>query len=165
MEIEGRPSADGPRGGLSFPTRSVTPDYFSALGLKLTEGRSFRPSDDDQAPVAIINQAAVDRHFPGENALGRKLKFRGQTNFIEIVGILANTRTDALTDAAEPELYPFWQSSAFSSTSWYGRRATQAWWRQPCSVNCARLIPPSRWKTSGLWSGFAPTRSHRGPSR
>lgn len=116
MEIEGRPSPEGPRGGLSFPTRSVTPDYFHALGLKLIDGRFFRPSDDDQAPrVAIVNQAAVDRHFPGENALGRKLKFPNQTNLIEIVGILANTRTEALTEAAEPELYfPFWQSSAFS---------------------------------------------------
>ena len=116
MEIEGRPRLDGPDGGLTFPTRSVTPDYFSALGLKLIEGRSFRPSDDDQAPrVAVINQAMADRHFPGENAVGRRLKPRGQTNLIEIVGILADTRTDALTEVAEPELYfPFWQSSAFS---------------------------------------------------
>jgi putative ABC transport system permease protein len=116
LEIEGRPSPSGERGGLSFPTRSVTPDYFSALGLQLREGRLFRPSDDDQAPrVAILNQAAADRHFPGENPLGRILKFRGQTNRIEIIGILANTRTDALTDTAEPELYlPFWQSGAFS---------------------------------------------------
>lgn len=116
MEIEGRPRLDGPDGGLTFPTRSVTPDYFSALGLKLIEGRSFRPTDDDQAPrVAMINQAAADRHFPGEIAVGRRLKLRGQTNLFEIVGILADTRTDALTEVAEPELYfPFWQSSAFS---------------------------------------------------
>jgi len=116
LEIEGRPSPDGPLGGLNVPTRSVTPDYFPALGLKLIEGRAFRSSDDDSAPwVAIINQAAVDRHFPGENALGRTLKFRGQTNLIEIVGILVNTRTDTLADAAEPELYlPFWQLGAFS---------------------------------------------------
>lgn len=116
MEIEGRPSPDGTRGGVMFPSRSVTPDYFGLLGLKLTEGRHFLASDDDKAPrVAIINQAAADRHFPGEFAVGRKLRFRGQTNLIEIVGILANSRTDALTHAAEPELYlPFWQESAFS---------------------------------------------------
>lgn len=116
LEIEGRPVPVGPRGGLNFPTRSVTPDYFRALGLKQTEGRLFRDSDDEQAPrVAILNQAAVDRHFPGDNALGRKLKFAGQTNLIEIIGILANTRTDALTATPEPELYlPFWQSGAFS---------------------------------------------------
>lgn len=38
-----------------------------------------------------------------------------QTNLAEIVDVLANTRTDALTDAAEPEVYfSFWQMGAFS---------------------------------------------------
>ena len=66
--------------------------------------------------MAIINQAAADRYFPGGNPIGRKLRFPGnRTNLLEIIGILANTRTDALTDAAEPELYfSFWQSGAFS---------------------------------------------------
>jgi putative ABC transport system permease protein len=87
------------------------------LGLKLVEGRAFRSSDNDSAPrVVIINQAAADRYFPGGNPVGRKLRFQGnQTNLIEIIGVLANTRTDALTDAAEPELYfSFWQADAFS---------------------------------------------------
>jgi putative ABC transport system permease protein len=116
LEIEGRPTPEALRGGLSFPVRSVTPDYFRALGLTLVDGRPFGASDNGKAPrVAIVNQAAVDRHFPGERALGRRLTFRGQTNLIEIVGVLANTRTDSLTEAAKPEIYlPFWQSSAFS---------------------------------------------------
>ena len=37
------------------------------------------------------------------------------TNLLEIVGVLADTRTDALTAAAEPEVYAsFWQLGAFS---------------------------------------------------
>jgi putative ABC transport system permease protein len=117
FEIDGQPGTGALKDRLSLPTRSVTPDYFVALGLKLSEGRLFRTSDNGDAPrVAIINQAAADRYFPGGNSIGRKLKFPGnQTNLIEIVGILVNTLTDALTDAAEPELYfSFWQSGAFS---------------------------------------------------
>jgi len=117
FEIDGQPSTGTLKDRLNLPTRSVTPDYFAALGLKFAEGRSFRPSDTGDAPrVAIINQAAADRYFPGGNPIGRKLRFAGnQTNLIEIVGVLVNTRTDALTDAAEPELYfSFWQSGAFS---------------------------------------------------
>jgi putative ABC transport system permease protein len=117
FEIDGEPVIDPIKDRLQLPTRSVTPDYFSALGLKLVEGRAFRASDNDKAPqVVIINQAAVDRYFPGKNAIGRKLKFPGnQTNLLEIIGVLGNTRTDALTDAAEPELYySFWQAGAFS---------------------------------------------------
>jgi putative ABC transport system permease protein len=117
FEIDGRPGTGRLTDELHFPTRSVTPDYFSVLGLKLVEGRAFQAADDDKAPrVGIINQAAAERYFPDANAIGRKLKFPGNpTNAIEIVGILANSRTDTLTDAAEPELYlPFWQSGAFS---------------------------------------------------
>jgi putative ABC transport system permease protein len=115
--IDGQPDTGLLKDGLHLPTRSVTPDYFPALGLKLVEGRVFRSSDNDNAPrVVIINQAAADRYFPGGNPVGRKLRFQGnQTNLIEIIGVLANTRTDALTDAAEPELYfSFWQADAFS---------------------------------------------------
>ena len=117
FEIDGQPDTGALKDKLNLPTRSVTPDYFAALGLTLVEGRGFRASDGREAPmVAIINRAAADRYFPGRNAIGRKLRFPGNaTNLIEIVGIMANARTDSLTDAAEPELYfCFWQSGAFS---------------------------------------------------
>lgn len=117
FEIDGQPVTDGVKGQLNLPVRSVTPDYFAALGLKLAEGRFFRSSDDGDAPrVAIINQAMADRYLPGANPIGRKLRNPGnRTNLIEIVGVLVNTRTDALTDVAEPELYVcFWQDGAFS---------------------------------------------------
>ena len=116
FEIDGQ-STGSLKDRVQLPTRSITPDYFQTFGLKLVAGRAFRPSDKDDAPrVAIINQAAADRYFPGSNPLGRRLRFSGsQSNFVEIIGILANTRTDTLTDAAEPELYfSFWQAGAFS---------------------------------------------------
>jgi putative ABC transport system permease protein len=115
FEIDGAPDAAKSR--LQLPTRSVTPDYFAALGLRIMEGRAFRSSDNSDTPmVAIINRATADRYFQDGNSIGRKLRFPGNpTNLIEIIGILANTRTDALTEAAEPELYfSFWQSGAFS---------------------------------------------------
>ncbi len=117
FEIDGQADPGGLKDKLNLPTRSVSPDYFAALGLNLVEGRCFRASDADPAPlVAIVNQALADRYFPGKNPVGLKLRFPGnRTNLIEIIGLLANARTDALTDAAKPELYfSFWQAGAFS---------------------------------------------------
>ncbi len=117
FEIDGQPESTLEKDRLVLPTRSVTPDYFSTVGLTLVEGRTFRDTDADPAPrAAIINQAAAERFFPGGSAVGRKLRFPGnRTNLIEIVGVLANARTGALTDAAEAEVYvSFWQMSAFS---------------------------------------------------
>jgi len=116
FEIDGQ-TTGSPDDRLRLPTRSVTPDYFSALGLRVVEGRVFRPSDNDKAPrVVLINQAAANRYFPGKSAVGRNLRFAGNpTNLLEVVGVLADVRTDALTEAAEPEVYfSFWQSGAFS---------------------------------------------------
>ncbi|MCI0538562.1 MAG: ABC transporter permease, partial [Verrucomicrobiales bacterium] len=117
IEIDGQLETTAEKDRLVLPARSVSPDYFAALGLKLIEGRAFRSSDNDRAPrVAIINQAAADRFFPDMSPIGRKLRDPGnRTNLAEIVGVLANTRTDALTDAAEPEVYfSLWQMSTFS---------------------------------------------------
>ena len=117
FEADGLTDADALKNGINVPTRSVTSDYFSALGLTVAEGRAFRSSDKDGAPrVVIVNQAMADRYFPGQAVVGRRIWFRGnRTNQLEIVGVLANTRTDSLTEPAGPELYfPFWQAGAFS---------------------------------------------------
>jgi putative ABC transport system permease protein len=117
VDIEGQPAASKPSDRISLPLRSVTPDYFKLLGLALTMGRDFRSTDARNAPgVAIVNQALVDRYFPQANPIGKKLWFGGlQQPPNEIIGVVANGRTDDLTKAAEPEIYlSFWQAGAFS---------------------------------------------------
>jgi putative ABC transport system permease protein len=44
FEIDGEASAAAEKDRLRLPTRSITPDYLAALGLKLVEGRAFRAS-------------------------------------------------------------------------------------------------------------------------
>jgi putative ABC transport system permease protein len=117
IEIPGEGASSKVVDQVGVPLRSVTPDYFDVLGMRLVEGRGFRQSDDDKAPpVAVVNSAFVRRHFGNAQALGRQFRFRGSTDKpIAIVGVLADTRTEALSAQAEPEVYlPFWQSGAFS---------------------------------------------------
>lgn len=103
---------------LSVPMRAITPDYFAVMGMGLSDGRPFRSTDDDGAPrVAIVNGAFARRHLAGASPLGRKLRFPGAnvTQTIEIVGVVADMRTESLAEQAEPEIYfPLWQSRAFS---------------------------------------------------
>jgi putative ABC transport system permease protein len=119
MEIEGQPPAVKESDKTALPMRAATPDYFKLMGLGLMDGREFRATDDDKAPqVAIVNQAFADRYFPHGNAIGRKVWFDGRGRDkpgIEIVGEIANGRTDDLTQKASPEIYlPLWQANAFS---------------------------------------------------
>ena len=64
----------------------------------------------------MVNQAFADRYFPGSSALRRKFWANGRERpATEIVGVVANGRTDDLTQEAEPEIYlSLWQASAFS---------------------------------------------------
>jgi len=117
LEIEGQPPAVKESDKTALPLRAVTPDYFKLMGMGLMEGREFRSSDDDKSPnVAIVNQAFADRYFPHGNALGRRFWMNGRDKpGTEIVGEIANGRTDDLTQAASPEIYlSLWQASAFS---------------------------------------------------
>ena len=67
-------------------------------------------------PIAVVNKAFADRYFPGSSVVRRKFWTRGRERpATEIVGVVANGRTDDLTQEAEPEIYlSLWQASAFS---------------------------------------------------
>jgi putative ABC transport system permease protein len=102
---------------LSFPLRSITPDYFQLMGMDIVEGRAFQLSDTGDAPrVMIVNQTLARKYFPGTSAVGKKMLMGGgPKRDISIVGVVSDTRTEALSERAEPEVYlPFWQSGAFS---------------------------------------------------
>jgi putative ABC transport system permease protein len=117
MDLEGQPPAAKESDKIALPLRAVTPDYFKLMELALTDGREFRSTDDDKAPkVAIVNQAFTHRYFPQSNSVGRKFWFDGRDKpGVEIVGEIANGRTDDLTQEPSPEIYlPLWQADAFS---------------------------------------------------
>lgn len=119
----GRIVVDGffpPDGGdptLSIPMRAVTSGYFDLLDQPVTVGRDFRRSDASDAPlVAVVNEAFVERYLGGGNAIGERVRARGDDGPVtEIVGVIGNTRTNDLSQTAEPEIYfPLWQQQAFS---------------------------------------------------
>jgi putative ABC transport system permease protein len=117
LDIEGRPEATKASERIPVPLRAVTQGYFDLLGLALLDGRDFRTTDDRKAPaVAIVNKALADRYFSDGSPIGKRLFTQGrQRPTAEIVGVVANARTDDLTRQPEPELYfPLWQWTAFS---------------------------------------------------
>jgi predicted permease len=77
---------------------TVTPDYFSAVGISLLSGRDFNGGDAAFNPrVAIINQRMAQDLFGSSNPLGRRIGIGcdqpAQAN-IEVVGVVTNARYD-----------------------------------------------------------------------
>ncbi|MEZ2348061.1 ADOP family duplicated permease [Terriglobus sp. RCC_193] len=117
VEIEGQPPAIKESDKIALPLRSVTPDYFKLMGLALLNGRAFRSTDDEKVPrVAVVNKAFAGRFFSGQPVIGRKIWLNGRDKpGMEIVGEIADGRTDDLTRQALPEVYlSFWQAGPFS---------------------------------------------------
>jgi predicted permease len=80
--------------------RRVTPGYFRTVGLGLVRGRLLRDADTtDAAPVALINEAAVQRFFGAADPIGHQIRFWGTSR--TIVGVVANERFHGL-DKAPP---------------------------------------------------------------
>ena len=102
---------------ISVPLRSISEDYFDVMGMRIAEGRAFRSTDGPDAPrVVIVNATLAKRYYADRNPIGARLAFAGSSDKpLEIVGVVADTRTEELSKTAEPEIYfPFWQSGAFS---------------------------------------------------
>ncbi|MGH7939313.1 MAG: ABC transporter permease, partial [Bryobacteraceae bacterium] len=111
--IEGRPPiAVGEEPSLY--SRSVEGDYFQVMGIRLLRGRLLTRDDHANAPlVGVINDATARRYFPGQNPLGKRIRWaRSETvSWITIVGVVGNVRHFGLGQAEEPAIYtPYAQS-------------------------------------------------------
>jgi len=104
--------------------QGITPDYFRTLSIPLLQGRSFTEEDVYEAPrVVIINKTMANRFFPNENPVGKRLALGGRKNpgqpdtgpsgrppWMEIVGVVADTKNLSLNAETVPDVYvPYWQ--------------------------------------------------------
>ncbi|MDQ6886219.1 MAG: ABC transporter permease [Gemmatimonadota bacterium] len=104
--IEGRQQGAGAPNHSQGDWQVVTPDYFRAMHIPLKRGRSLSDADDDRAPGAIMfNEALAARVFPGQDAVGHRVRMGGDTVWRTIVGVVGNVRHRGLDEEARPELY------------------------------------------------------------
>jgi putative ABC transport system permease protein len=83
---------------------AATPDYFKAMGIRVTRGRAFTPRDRDGAPgVVVINEAVARRYFPNQDPIGQRIEMG--THGGEIVGVVADFKQDAMEQQIDPELF------------------------------------------------------------
>ena len=92
--------------------RSVTPEYFKALGIPLLRGRSFTDRDSGgSTPVMVINDALAKKYWPGADPIaqhvvvGKGLGPEFEDAPREIVGVVGNVRENGLDQDAPPIVY------------------------------------------------------------
>jgi putative ABC transport system permease protein len=113
FQVEGRPAERAP----STWVRFVSPDYLSAMGIRVVAGRGIAAADRrGTPPVGLVSETFAKRFWPGESALGKRILTSGfnpadSTSAITIVGVVNDVRFDALDAPGKVELYvPFAQA-------------------------------------------------------
>jgi putative ABC transport system permease protein len=90
--------------------RRVTGGYFETVGLGLRRGRLLTDADDPSAPpVAVVNEAAVERLLGDRDPLGARIAFWGAQR--TIVGVVGGERFHGIAEAPPIAVYlPLWQA-------------------------------------------------------
>ena len=86
--------------------RSVTPGYFSVLGIRLLRGRSFSDQDPDaNQNVVILSNSMAQRLFPNEGSLGQSLRFGFMGPWFTVVGVTEDVKNGGIAEKVSPEYY------------------------------------------------------------
>ncbi|MFL6427576.1 MAG: ADOP family duplicated permease [Acidobacteriaceae bacterium] len=110
FDIVGRPKGNAPfTGGANYGT--VSWNYMNTFKIPLLRGRMFTEQDNGAAPgVVIINEALAKQYWPkGDPLKDRLLIAPGPGAFAEparqIIGIVGDTRVQALNREPDPMMY------------------------------------------------------------
>jgi len=100
----------------------VTPNYLEMLRIPLVRGRNLSVQDRDGAPaVALVNEAAARKYWPGAAAIGQRVSLEGTER--TIVGVVGDIRHDGPELPPKQEAYvplaqqPFAQATLVMRTS------------------------------------------------
>jgi predicted permease len=98
--------------------RSASPDYFSAMGIPLLQGKAFSPNDRGRK-VVIVSQTVANRFWPGRNPIGQVCITHWDGDVAsEVVGVVGDVRTVRLEETPLMLVYvPDWFNSISTPSS------------------------------------------------
>jgi predicted permease len=105
MNIQGRPKPEDATGS-AVQIYPVSPEYFPTYRIQIKRGRGL--TGDDRAGsklVAVISETAASKFWPGENPVGKLFNFRFREQWTEIVGVVADVKTNQLEAPASAHVY------------------------------------------------------------
>lgn len=102
---EGYAMAANEKAAFSFGN-AVTPDYFSAMGIAIVNGRGLAPVDTEKsARVVVINEELARRYWPNQDPLGKRMRIEQTGEWHEVVGVARQTKYMFATEPPMTHLY------------------------------------------------------------
>jgi putative ABC transport system permease protein len=107
FEIEG---AGPPRSPNDSPVtwyRVVSAGYFDAMGIRTVRGRFLAPRDPN--PEVVINETLAKAYWPGQDAIGRRVRFAPDGPWFAIVGIAGDVKYQGARGESRNQMFiPYW---------------------------------------------------------
>ena len=98
-----------------FVTQQISPDYFTAMGIPLVEGRPLERADFDRSSHAVVvSRALAQREWPGQSAVGKRIfpgTPRDGERWFEVVGVAGDVRNEGLEEPPSLVVYYPWLSN------------------------------------------------------
>ena len=86
--------------------QTVTPEYFSTIGIPLIEGRPFGDDDRAGAPnVALVSESFARHFWPAGGAVGKRVGYPWPSDWVTIVGVVRDAQIDSLTGISGEAFY------------------------------------------------------------
>jgi predicted permease len=84
----------------------VWPGYLRTVAIPILRGRDLSPLDGPSTPrVVIVNEAAAMAYWPGENPIGKRVRFFGDNAPAEVVGVARNANYQAIGERPQALIY------------------------------------------------------------
>lgn len=85
---------------------SVSSEYLKTMGISLLRGNGWTDSLQPTSPrIAVINSAAANRIWPNEDPLGKRFKFFGDQDWVQVVGVARDSKYITLSEDPSPYVY------------------------------------------------------------
>jgi putative ABC transport system permease protein len=106
FHVEGQPTergAEAPHGEYNV----ALPGFIETLRFRLVAGRDFNVSDGPGAPsVAIVDERLAARHWPGEDAIGKRISANSDSGpWSSVVGVVRHVYRSGPKSEGEPQIY------------------------------------------------------------
>jgi predicted permease len=84
----------------------VSPNYFKTMQIPILKGRDFTLRDTkDSQRVVIVNNAFINRYWPRQDAIGKRIYSDLTHEWFTVVGVARDDKATGLNDKPRPFLY------------------------------------------------------------
>jgi putative ABC transport system permease protein len=112
LDLEGQ-TPEEVQSNPTVPVEVGNADYFRTMGIPIIRGRGFAESDRETSePVAVVSEAVARRAWPGQDAVGKRIKYWGPDTLTwrTVIGVAGDIRFRSLREATPTIYLPYRQA-------------------------------------------------------